>query len=365
MRKGKSSTREEYNSKGNADENKKPLVKQQLGISGIGDQLRSMLASQGKASGSNAGDNSMIGEAMRDMRVNNTSTAMPGATLFRESTQRSRTPTSLDTEFDAFRQGTTGKVMLGETETSGTANSSFVERAWSETMLPQRYASAPVPVQTDTDKDAAAFFTAFENEGIDLEKPTELEPIAHHPMYVQLVEDWRPPSPSGQPQMMHEQYAMHERLARLQAGIGEEQPYRIAEKVQPPEDDAELHEGVYAPTTEQALASVWDTQATREQRVEKYRENKNTRPVSDLNRYTQVQGQAIVDKLRGWLVREGYTSEVYGLPPLATRIFGEAVLETRTEKDEELRALQTFGSTSLAPSSKIQGRRYGYGRMVA
>lgn len=126
---------------------------------------------------------------------------------------------------------------------------------------------------------------------------------------------------------------MHVRLAEAQAASADEQPYRAAERTAPPEDDEALREGVYAATPEAALESVWNTQGTREARARAFREQGATED-------PRVQrGREAVQRLRdGWLVREGYTDEVYGLPPTLARTFGEATQEPGDAQQEEQRA---------------------------
>ncbi|WFD03991.1 hypothetical protein MOBT1_002688 [Malassezia obtusa] len=195
--------------------------------------------------------------------------------------------------------------------------------------------TAPAKPAVDIQGDAQNFLAAL--DAAELE-PDELDAPASRPVApVRLTQAWRPPSPSHGYAMTEEQYAMHERLAMLQTGVSNEQPYRQAEAIEPPADDAALGEGVYAPTPDKALASVWDAQSTRAAHVQQFREDEKTKPVSGPS-YTKIRGQEIVDKLRGWLVREGYTEDVYGLPPLVTRTFGEATSDAKNEQDEERRA---------------------------
>lgn len=311
---------------------------------GIGDELRSMLADQGKGTSSAAGG-AMMQEAMRDMQISDAPASSAGK--FRETNTRSRTPTALDAEYSAFqgREPVTDRI-------APNANVDFMEKAWHSsvapapapqpaTQVPQPAAQPTQPVAQptparapDLQADANNFLSALNAEAPE---PDAIDQPQAPVLNVALIDEWRPPSPSHGSVMSHEQYAMHERLAMLQTGVNTEQPYRQAEGIVPPADDAALSEGVYAPTPQAALANVWDAQQARAAHVQQFREDEKTKPISGPS-YTKIRGQEVVDKLRGWLVREGYTGEVYGLPPMVMRTFGEATAEANNEQDEERRA---------------------------
>lgn len=104
---------------------------------------------------------------------------------------------------------------------------------------------------------------------------------------------------------------MHVALAERQ--MAEDNPFCAGERTLPTADDPVLKEGVFAPTPQEALASVWDAQGTREQKVREFRGAEDTHDT-----------QVIIDRLKGWTVRDGYVTEVYGLPETLARTFGEA-----------------------------------------
>lgn len=273
--------------------------------SSIGEELRGMLAGQGKGTSGPSG--ARMQEAMQDLQIHD---APPSASAqFRQGTGRSRTPISLDDEYAAFQSGK--EPQITDRIVTPSANSSFMEQAWQSSVNnraepPAVHApyTAPAKPAVDIQGDAQNFLAAL--DAAELE-PDELDAPASRPVApVRLTQAWRPPSPSHGYAMTEEQYAMHERLAMLQTGVSNEQPYRQAEAIEPPADDAALGEGVYAPTPDKALASVWDAQSTRAAHVQQFREDEKTKPVSGPS-YTKIRGQEIVDKLRGWLVREGYT----------------------------------------------------------
>ncbi|WFD32529.1 hypothetical protein MSPP1_003577 [Malassezia sp. CBS 17886] len=316
------------------------------------EDMRALLASQAKA-GSSAGatGGTMINEAMRDMRVSDTGRAAhtSAGAVFREG--GSRTPTKLsdgDAEFGGFARGEfVWDDRIGDSLSSGAAaNPSFMEQAWTQGVsqhhaapaaAPPRAAGNSVPASAPPAADAASFLAAL---GAEEQAPESVDAPQLVPMAdVRLEDAWRPPSPSMGTAMSAEQYAMHEQLAMRQTGVDSTQPYRAAEALAPAPDDAALEEGVFARTPEAALQSVWSTQGTRAARVAAYRRGDiSGAQVASLTPYTRVRGQAIVDRLRGWLVRDGYTEEVYGLPPAVTQTFGEATMETSSDKDEERRA---------------------------
>lgn len=274
---------------------------------GIGEELKNMLASQGKGTSNTTASTAAATEAMHDLRLDDTPPS--AGARFRQANGRARTPTNIDAEYAAFQAQPqyTDKVQL-----SG-ANTEFMEQAWRSSIGPAQPAPAPATTEAqaprpvhanDLQGDAQKFLAELDAIGEEVDAvhtpaPPAM-PVAH------LTESWRPPSPSQGRSMSREQYEMHERLAKRQTGVLPDQPYRQAEAVAPPPDDAALNEGVYAPNPEQALASVWDAQQARAAHVQQYRANEKTKPVSGAS-YTKIRGQEVVDKLRGWLVREGYT----------------------------------------------------------
>ncbi|WFD20952.1 hypothetical protein MCAP1_003207 [Malassezia caprae] len=279
---------------------------------GLGDELRAMLSDQGKQIDGVAGPSRMR-EGMESSFA--ASSSRPRAFRAADSTSAQAT----DADFGAFQRGSH-------------MDSDMMERAWNQSVLTAPVAAA-APTVPDTQKDAEQFLAALaseENAASASEAPLGSAPI------VTIENEWRPPSPSQGLAMSHEQYAMHERLARQQAGLDPEQPYRLAERVEPPADDATLEEGVYARDPTAALETVWDAQDKRSARVQHVQAtHAGSIPTS---RYTKVRGQEIVDRLRGWLVRQGYTDEVYGLPPMTAQTFGEAVMEAPDAQTEERRA---------------------------
>lgn len=283
---------------------------------GLGDELRAMLADQGKASSSGPSASHAHAMALESRHI---SESGPSSSGFRHKTAGGAEG---DAAFEEFASSTSR------------ADTSMMEKAWQKSVEPlsaPTHAPPAAHVADDPARDSALFFAA-----LGAEEKEEAAAPAPAPPIVPLTEAWRPPSPSQGTQMTREQYEMHVRLAEAQAGLAPEQPYRQAEAVEPPPDDPRLEEGVYAPSAELALQSVWDAQEARASRVKTFRETTHgTLPTSA---YTQHRGQAVVDRLRGWLVRDGYTDEVYGLPPLTQRTFGEATMEAQDQQSEERRA---------------------------
>ncbi|KAI3617815.1 hypothetical protein CBS9595_003724 [Malassezia furfur] len=333
------------------------------GGGGLGEELRNMLANQGK--GTSAAGGAQMHDAMQDLSLHEAPAAQRAS--FRQASGRTRTPTAVDDEFAAFQRGqASAQSQLGGHVDAARANPDMMERAWQSTVggaRPPAVTRAPAPpeaqTQVDVQGDAANFLAALDAAEHEAE-PAASGPVSAVPG-VRLTRVWRPPSPSHGTEVTEEQHAMHERLARLQTGIDTDQPYRQAEAYMPPADDAALGEGVYAPTPEQALATVWDAQKTRAAHVAQFREGEKTKPVSGPS-YTRVRGQEVVDHLRGWLVRAGYTDDVYGLPPLVAKTFGEATAEASTEQDEERRAkairrLDALYRHLSAPGHRIENAR--------
>ncbi|KAL4400355.1 hypothetical protein ACI68E_003272 [Malassezia pachydermatis] len=312
---------------------------------GWGDDVRAMLEGQGK----------QAGQASTSHSAMESTFAGPSRTSSSAAAFRSHAATSSqgDVEFAQFHQGTH----------PSNANPAFMEQAWQQSVpsastapsasATQDYAAA----QRDGDAFMAALMaeeaTGRPNDDVVTVTPASVAPV------VGLVEEWRPPSPSQGDQMTREQYLLHVHLAEVQTGVSHEQPYRQAEGVEPPPDDARLAEGVYAPTAEQALETVLDTQGTREARVQEFRTT--TEGSVPTSAYTQIRGQAIVDRLRGWLVREGFTDEVYGLPPLVAKTFGEATASSEDQQTEERRATAIrrldalYKHLSLSPAGSRSG----------
>lgn len=291
----------------------------------MGDDSRLWLAAHGKSEKISGPS----GEALES------SHAQGGAssTNWRVPDFRSQTARESNTEFDAFQHERSAlhgpNAILSNISIEQTdSNPALMERAWQQN---------PHYMSVKVQQDGHRFIDAIESElhapeaGAPSHEFDSMRPLVH------LEETWRPPSPSQGLSMSREQYAMHENLAKLQTGTGNDiQPFRQAESIQPPEDDAALEEGVYARTPEAALESVWNPQKARMSRVAHFREaTAGSIPSSS---YTKVRGQAIVDRLRGWLVREGYADEVYGLPPLTAKMFGEATMDAPDAKTEERRA---------------------------
>lgn len=262
----------------------------------MGDDSRGWLDMQGKAPQGPAGPSR---EAMESVTMR----------LGPSRAHRSHAPRSGDLAYEAFQQANADPALL--------------ERAWQHSRQTTR--------DVDT-RESASFFEAL--AAAEKEEQATAQPAM--PGMVALDDEWRPPSPSHGARMTREQYLMHVELARAQAGLCEDQPFRRAELVEPPPDDAALEEGVYARTPEAALESVWDAQRARATRVARFRET--TAGSVPTSTYTQVRGQAIVDRLRGWLVRAGYTDEVYGLPPLTAQMFGEATMAGDDAETEARRA---------------------------
>lgn len=262
----------------------------------MGDDSRAWLAMQGKAPQGPAGPSR---EAMESATMR----------LGPSHARRSHAPQSGDLAYEAFQQANADPAQL--------------ERAW------QHHQQTTRDVDT---RASASFLEAL--AAAEKEEHATAQPAM--PLMAALDDEWRPPSPSQGARMTHEQYRMHVELARAQAGLCDDQPFRRAELVEPPPDDAALEEGVYARTPEAALESVWDAQRARATRVAHFRET--TAGSVPTSTYTQVRGQAIVDRLRGWLVRAGYTDDVYGLPPLTAQMFGEATMAGDDAETEARRA---------------------------
>ena len=290
------------------------------GTRGLGDELRAMLSDQGKASG-NAGPSHVL-EATESTH------AEAGPSVSFRSARSGQC--AVESDYADFAQGYAGSVTplqqfdgakhdtngiesdpsalskeAGSMSYNTDAHSRRMERAWQPPELraaadtqPKDYA-ASVSVSANTKGDADRFFAALQAEECNEAAPTPAPSLP-------LTNEWTPPSPSHPSSMSREQYEMHVQLARRQAGLSDVQPYRAAERVAPPVDDARLEEGVYARTAEDALDSVWDAQKVRSARAQEYRDaTEGTLPTTP---YTKVRGQDIVDRLRGWLVREGYTN---------------------------------------------------------
>jgi len=279
---------------------------------GLGDELRAMLSDQGKQIDGVAGPSRM----REGMESSFAASSRPRAFRAADSTSAQAT----DADFGAFQHGSHMDLDI-------------MERAWQQS-VPVAPAVAAAPAVLDTQKDAAHFLAALDNE--EHAAAASEAPSGAAPPVVAIEDEWRPPSPSQGLAMSREQYAMHERLARQQAGLDAEQPYRLAERLEPPVDDAMLEEGVYARDPSAALETVWDAQDKRAARVQHVQTtHAGSIPTSQ---YTKVRGQEIVDRLRGWLVRQGYMDEVYGLPPVTAQTFGEAVMEASDAQAEERRA---------------------------
>lgn len=333
------------------------------GSGGLGEELRSVLANQGKGTSSAGG--AQMHEAMQDLSLHEAPSAQRAS--FRQVSGRTRTPTAVDDEYAAFQRGqASAQPQRAEHFDTPRANADMMEQAWQSSVGGARapvVTRAPAPPEAQThvnaQDDASNILAALDAAERET-KPEEPTPVSAMPG-VRLTREWRPPSPSHGTELTEEQQAMHERLARLQTGVDTDQPYRQAEAYVPPADDAALGEGVYAPTPEQALASVWDAQETRAAHVAQFREYEKTKPVSGPS-YTRVRGQEVVDHLRGWLVRAGYTDDVYGLPPLVAKTFGEATTEATTELDEERRAkairrLDALYRHLSAPGHRVENAR--------
>lgn len=283
----------------------------------MGDDGRLWLANQGKGPVSS-------GPSREAMESANQRASSSATRMF-----RSHGAHGGDAEFAAFQHTS--------------ANPSLMEQAWQSAgqpapSAPQAPKLSVTPPPHSTSRDGANFFEALEAESGGVPGPEpESEPASlPAPATIQLDEEWRPPSPSQGARMSKEEYDMHVKLVRAQMDLDNEQPYRKADLSLPPPDDATLEEGVYAKTPEAALESVWDTQNARASRVTRFRET--TAGALPTSAYTQVRGQAVVDSLRGWLVRGGYEDEVYGLPPLTAQTFGEATMDAPDEETQTRRA---------------------------
>lgn len=103
---------------------------------------------------------------------------------------------------------------------------------------------------------------------------------------------YRPPSPSNTG-FSREQAAMHMRLALTQSSDQSQQELTI-----PRPDNPALQEGVYAPTTEAALASIFDPSG----RIESNTEEEEA----------QERGVAVVKKITRWFGASNYMNDVYG-----------------------------------------------------
>lgn len=190
-------------------------------------------------------------------------------------------------------------------------------------------------------------------------EPEEPEPDVTPlvPPHTALTTEWIPPLPDGPSTISEEQHAMHIELARRQAD--ETNPFRAGERALPEADDPALREGVYAPTPEAALATVWDAQGARAERVRAYRQTES-----------EHDAQEVIARLRGWTVRDGYVTEVYGLPPTLARTFGEAEQprsddpstdERRARAIRRLEALYRHLSGPEGAASLAAGRAQGTG----
>lgn len=289
------------------------MSKERASGHGLADELRTMLSDQGKQQGGAAGPS-----RMREGLETSWGSSSSRPSAFRTT---GATDAEADADYQAFERG-------------ARMDTDMMERAWQQS-VPMAPAMAGARTAPDTQRDAAHFLAALEQEVPMANEAATPAPAT--PPVVTLEDEWRPPSPSQGFVMTREQYALHEQLARDQAGIGDGQPYRLAERLEPPADDATLEEGVYARDPTAALETVWHAQDRRAARVQEVQAARvgsiRTSP------YTQVRGQEIIDRLRGWLVRQGYTDEVYGLPPLTAQTFGEAVMEANDAAAEERRAV--------------------------
>ncbi|WFD36722.1 hypothetical protein MCUN1_003609 [Malassezia cuniculi] len=281
-------------------------------VASLGSEMQSMLLNSGKASGSAQGVASR--EYMDDLA---------GASSSSSSYQNFRTSQRSggggDNEFASFSSA----APLG-------ADRAKFESAWdaaartptfdgltahdgmsADALVRPAVAHEPADAHR-LDADAQNFMAAL-NEESEMSAPEhEVAPIVHLvPPYTTLTEHWTQPQPFGPSTISEEQHAMHVALAERQAR--DDNPFVAGERYMPAADDPALKEGVYAPTPEEALASIWDAQGTRAQKVQEFR---NTESEQDPN--------IVIERLKGWTVREGYVADVYGLPPTLAKTFGEA-----------------------------------------
>ena len=302
---------------------------------GLGAEMQSLMAGQGK--GSSAGGQAQAASlsAMADASIAQPAQTPSAGARFRSTGDDAGARAERGTvEFNAFERGQEAswaeqyklsseppKEPVSSLPQVTGADNDMLNSVWRQTVPPPR------PVAPDNFLDAlAAEEQAEEASPASVPQPTV-------PTTVPLTDEWQPPTPWAPTTMSREEHEMHVRLAEAQAASADEQPYRAAERTAPPEDDEALREGVYAATPEAALESVWNTQGMREARARAFREQGATED-------PRVQrGREAVQRLRdGWLVREGYTDEVYGLPPTLARTFGEATQEPGDAQQEEQRA---------------------------
>lgn len=278
-------------------------------VSSLGSEMQSMLLSSGKAAGGAA-----PGAASREYMSDVASSSGPAASHSFRTTQR----TGGDDEFAAFNAPAPPAA----------ADRQKFEHAWdaaekapaydgltahdgmSAAAMTQPVRAAPNAQQLDAD--AQNFMAALDAEEAVPAPEHEIAPIVPLiPPHTALTEQWVPPDPRGPSTISEEQHAMHVALAERQ--MAEDNPFCAGERTLPTADDPVLKEGVFAPTPQEALASVWDAQGTREQKVREFRGAEDTHDT-----------QVIIDRLKGWTVRDGYVTEVYGLPETLARTFGEA-----------------------------------------
>lgn len=316
-------------------------------VASLGADMQSMLLSSGKGASASA-PGTAAREYMGDVgSARGAHAPLPPHTRFRLAANPAG-----DDEFAAFAQSAP----------FGTDRQKF-EHAWEAAAHTPVYdgltahdglsAAEMSRPRHDFAADQRSFFAALAAEPEDAEP--DATPLV--PPHTALTTEWIPPLPDGPSTISEEQHAMHIELARRQAD--EANPFRAGERVLPEADDPALREGVYAPTPEAALATVWDAQGARAERVRAFRQTES-----------EHDAQEVIARLRGWIVRDGYVTEVYGLPPTLVRMFGEAEQprsddpstdERRERAIRRLEALCRHLSGPEGEASLAAGRAQGAG----
>ncbi|KAK0554568.1 [Pyruvate dehydrogenase (acetyl-transferring)] kinase isozyme 2 [Tilletia horrida] len=160
-----------------------------------------------------------------------------------------------------------------------------------------------------------------------------------------ITEEWRPPSPSQDANVSVEQLLLHRALAEKQEarddGTGANAD-RAAERIKPAEDDERERQGIYAPTPEDALRSVWDglAEAARVKRDKEARlvdiaKRERDGSTQELSVGNEGDVQRLIAEVKTWFPRGSYADEVHGVPPLLAQTLADAELPAE-ETDPEL-----------------------------
>ncbi|KAK0524156.1 RNA helicase required for poly(A+) mRNA export [Tilletia horrida] len=154
-----------------------------------------------------------------------------------------------------------------------------------------------------------------------------------------ITTEWRPPSPSHPSNVSVEQLLLHRALAAKQEATEEEDEDRARERIRPADDDERERQGLFAPTPEDALRSVWDGQAEAE-RVKRDKEARLTE-IAQKQRTGEAVATSTADveqliaDVKRWFPRGSYVDEVHGLPPVLAQTLADAELPA-DETDPDL-----------------------------